>query len=334
MPRNEVYDRIVRGRTPVNIPLTNISTAYMQSLTGGATAFFPEVPVDLSTGTYYKFSKEDLLRDNVQAKPILGKVDPTVISYDTDEYKCKPEQIILGYDDIVQSDLVRTGAPGMLNIRRNKSRVIAQQMFIHSNKLFARGFFKKGVWGEDLVGGSDFAQFDNDNSDPIDVITDTITTMKKSTGRVPNKLGLGQRVFDKLRKHPDIMNRVIYGGTTASPAKITAQALATILGVDEIVVFDAIWNSANLGEAANMEFLCDENSMLLVYATSTPMIDEPTAGYSFRWDMGIDSTLPIIEWEGEAGTYSHYIGGMMSETQKVVCKDLGYFFSNVVSSEA
>lgn len=332
MPRNEVFDRIVRGRTPVNIPLTNISTAYMQSLTGGATSFFPEVPVDLSTGTYYKFSKEDLLRDNVQAKPILGRVDPTVLGYDTDEYKCKPEQIILGYDDIIQSDLVRTGAPGMLNIRRNKSRVIAQQMFIHSNKLFARNFFKKGVWGEDLTGGTDFEMFDNDNSDPIGYITEIITAMKKATGRKPNKLGLGQRVFDALIKHPDIMNRVIYGGNTASPAMVTTQALATILGVDEIVVFDAIWNSANLGEEGNMQFICDENSMLLAYTTSTPMVDEATAGYTFRWTMGIDSTLPIIEWEGEPGTYSHYIGGMTSESQKVVCKDLGYFFSNVVST--
>lgn len=335
---SEVFDRISKNRTPVNMPLTNISTAYFQSLTSGATTFFPEVPVQLSSSTYYKFSKEDLLRDNVQSKPILGRTDPTVISYDEDDYKCKPEQIIMGYDEIIQSDLVRGGAKGMLNLRQNKSRVIAQQLFIHQNKQFAKNFFKKGVWGSDLiggasasVGGTNFVSFDNDNSDPIGFITDQITAMKKATGRKPNKLGMGQRVFDALIKHPDIMNRVIYGGTSSNPAMVTTQALATILGVDEIVVFDAIWNSANLGEQENMQFICDENAMLLAYATSTPMIDEATAGYTFRWDMGIGTTLPIIEWDGAPGTYSHYIGGMISQDMRVVCKDLGIYFSNAVT---
>ena len=156
--------------------------------------------------------------------------------------------------------------------------------------------------------------------------------MKKSTGRKPNKLGLGQRVFDALINHPDIMNRVIYGGNTASPAMVTTKSLAAILGVDEVVVF-AIWNSANLGEEENTDFICDENAMLLAYATPTPMIDEATAGYTFRWDMGTGNILPIIEWEGDKGTYSHYIGGMISQDMKVVCKDLGIYFQNAVTPE-
>ena len=101
----EVFDRIRKGKTPINVPLTNISTAYFQSKSGGATSFFPEIPVTLSRAAYYKFSKEDLLRDNVRPKPILGKVDPTVFSYDTDDYKCTPDQIIVGYDNIIQSDI-------------------------------------------------------------------------------------------------------------------------------------------------------------------------------------------------------------------------------------
>lgn len=338
MPNNEVYERIIKSRTSVNIPLTNISTAYFQNLTGGATSFFPEVPVTLSEGLYYEFSKEDLLRDNVQPKPILGRTDPTVFSYTDKTYKCKPEQIITGYDEIIQSDLVRQGARGTLNIRQSKSRVIAQQIFIHQNKQFAKNFFRTGVWGTDIVGGAsasavgvDFVSFDNDNSDPIGFIDDCITAMKKATGRIPNKLGIGQRVFNALKEHPDIMNRVIYGGTSASPAKVTKQALATILGVDEIIVFDAIWNSGALGAAGNMQFICDENAMLLVYATSAPSIDEATAGYTFRWDMGIGSTLPVIEWDGEPGTYSHYIGGMISQDMRIVCSDLGMFFSNAVT---
>ena len=230
------------------------------------------------------------------------------------------------------------GAKGIMNFRQNKSKVIAEQIFIHQNKTFAQQYFKKGIWGTDLTGGTsasssstDFVSFDNDNSSPIKFIGDCITEIKRTTGRKPNKLGLGQRVFDALINHPDVMNRVIYGGNTASPAMVTTKSLAAILGVDEVVVFDAIWNSANLGEEENTGFICDENAMLLAYATSTPMIDEPTAGYTFRWDMGTGNILPIIEWEGDEGTYSHYIGGMIAQDMEIVCKDLGFYFQNAVT---
>lgn len=331
---NTVRNKIMKGRTPVNMPLTNISVAYLQNTTGGATAFFPEVPVSLSTGTYNIFNKEDLLRDNVQRKPIMGKVAPTVISSTTDTYKCYPEQIIVGYDDIIQEDMVRMGVRGMMDIRKSKATVIAQNMFIHRNKLFAKSFFKKGIWENDYAGGTDFAKFTDTNSDPIGLISRMKTQMKKATGITPNKLGLGQNVFDALILHPDIINRVIYGGNTLAPAMVTEKALAAILGVDEVVVFDAIWNTKNVGAEADMQFICDENSMLLAYAAPTPGIDVASAGYSFTWDMGQGTTLPIIEWDGEDGTYSKFMGGMMSYDMKQVCKDLGMFFENAVDPEA
>ena len=82
-----------------------------------------------------------------------------------------------------------------------------------------------------------------------------------------------------------------------------------------------------------MEFICDENSMLLCYATNTPSVDEATAGYTFTWDMGLGSSLPIMEWDGDDFTYSKYIGGMMSWDMKKVCDDLGVFFKNAVTPE-
>lgn len=107
---------------------------------------------------------------------------------------------------------------------------------------------------------------------------------------------------------------------------VTTKSLAAILGVDEVVVFDAIWNSANLGEEENTGFICDENAMLLAYATPTPMIDEATAGYTFRWDMGTGNILPIIEWEGDKGTYSHYIRRYDFAGYESSMQGLGYLF--------
>lgn len=328
-----LMNAVAKGRLLPNMPLTNISTAYFQEKSDGATNFFPRCPVTLSSSFFYKFSKEDLLRDNVQNKPILGKVDPTIIGYETDNYKCQPKQIILGYDEIIQSDLLRTGAPGMMDLRKSKSKIIAEQMYIHQNKMFARDFFNEKAWGNVKTGGDDFKPFDDAASDPIKIIDDAITNMKRETGRKPNKLGIGQRVFDALKAHEDIKERVIYGGSTPNPALVTEQVIAQVLGIDKLVVFDAIWNSAALGAEEDMKFICDENSMLLCYATNTPAIDEATAGYTFTWDMGLGSSLPIVEFDGDDFTYSKYIGGMMSWTMKKVCDDLGVFYKNAVTPE-
>lgn len=328
-----LMNNIAKGRIPANIPLTNISTAYLQSKNeGSALDFFPKCPVKLSSSYFYKFDKASLLRDNVRRKPILGKVDPTIIGSDTDNYKCEPWQIILGLDEISQADLLRTGAPGMMDVKKSKSKIIAEQLFIHRNKDFAANFFNSSAWSNTKAGSTDFTQFDDSASDPIAIFTNLITDMKRNTGRKPNKLGLGINTYNALINHEAIKERVIYGGSTPNPALVNETALAAILGIDKVVVFDAIWNSAGLGQEEDMEFICDENAALLCYSTNTPAVDEATAGYTFTWDMGIGQENPIVTWDGDDFTYSEYIGGMVAYDMKKVCDDLGVFLSDCVSA--
>ena len=81
-----------------------------------------------------------------------------------------------------------------------------------------------------------------------------------------------------------------------------------------------------LGQAANMQFIGDPNSFLLAYATDTPSIEEPSAGYIFTWDMlenGI--LLPVLNYQGEAGTHSEFVEGLMAYDMKKTADDLAFF---------
>lgn len=49
--------------------------------------------------------------------------------------------------------------------------------------------------------------------------------MNQQTGRMPNRLGLGINVFNALKVHPGILERVKYGGSTANPASVTENVL-------------------------------------------------------------------------------------------------------------
>ena len=70
--------QIVKGWRP-NSYLTNMSMAYFANPGDFvAPCVFPICPVGQSSSYYYKFSKADLARDNVQRKPAYGKVQPAI----------------------------------------------------------------------------------------------------------------------------------------------------------------------------------------------------------------------------------------------------------------
>lgn len=155
--------------------------------------------------------------------------------------------------------------------------------------------------------------------------------MNQQAGRMPNRLGLGINVFNALKVHPGILERVKYGGSTANPASVTENVLAQLFGVEKIVVLKSIMNSASMGADEEMQYIGDPNAFLLAYATNAPSIDEPSAGYIFTWDMlGNGQMLPILNYLGENGTHTEYIEGLMATDMKKTSDDLARFYKAAV----
>ena len=88
-------------------------------------------------------------------------------------------------------------------------------------------------------------------------------------------------------------------------------------------------NKAEMGQASRMEYIGDPNAFLLAYATDTPSIDEPSAGYLFTWDMlGNGNILPVLNYPGENGTHAEFIEGLMAVDMKKTADDLAMFFAD------
>lgn len=335
----QINAQIAKGAFRPHTALTNMGLAYYQNAANYfAKAIFPICRVQLSADNYYIFNKEDLLRDNWQRKPAYGKTMPAVVSEHTDTYRCQVDQMIMGIDEIRQTDLQRRQGPSIRDPRQQRTKTIAEQANIHQDRLFANAFFRSGVWANEWTGIDDtntgdkqFIKFSNDNSDPIQFIADQKTEMHEQTGRMPNKLAIGANVFNALRQHPGILDRVKYGGSTANPASVTKNVLAQLFEVDELVVMMSIYNQAKQGAEADMAFIGDPNALLLAYATDAPAVDEPSAGYIFTWDMlGDGQLLPIFHYPGEPGTHSEYVEGLMAYDMKKTADDLAVFCKDVV----
>ena len=331
--------QIAKGAFRPHTALTNMALAYYQnSKNYFAKAIFPVCRVNMSSDNYYVFNKEDLLRDNWSRKPAYGQVTPAVVSEHTETYACQVDQMIMGIDQIRQTDLQRRQGPNIRDPRQQRTKTIAEQANIHQDLLFAEKYFKAGVWGNEWAGiddtnvsGNQFIKFSNHNSDPIQFINTQKTAMQRQTGRTPNKLAIGANVFDALRYHPAILERIKYGGTTANPANVTENVLSQLFGVEELVVLMSIHNQAKQGKDADMEFIGDPNALLLAYATDAPSIDEPSAGYIFTWDMlGDGQILPIIHRVKDDATHSEEVEGLMATDMKKTADDLAVFCKDVV----
>lgn len=330
---------IAKGAFRPHTALSNMALAYFQSdAKAFAKTIFPICPVTLSSDNYYVFDKEDLLRDNWQRKPAYGKVDPAVLSEHTESYACVVDQMIMGIDRIRQTDLMRRQGPGAADPRMQRARTMAGQANIHQDVLFSKAFFRPGVWGHEETGvdstiptSGQFIKFSNGNSDPVALVDDRKTVMEQSTGRTPNRMAIGVNVFNTLKKHPAILERVKYGGTTANPATITENVLSQLFGIERLTVQRSVMNRAKLGQKADMRYIGDPNGFLLAYATDTPSIDEPSAGYIFTWDMlGNGNIMPVLNYDGESGTHSEFIEGLMATDMKKTADDLGMFFADAV----
>ncbi len=333
-----IMARIQKGWQPKRY-LTNMSMAYFASDNDHvAHKIFPICPVEFSTGYYYVFLKGDLTRDNVQKKPEFGKVAPSSMGHTDETYKCTVDQIITGIDQIGAQNYLRAGVPASIDPKRSKVRYVTEQQLLHLDVQFSQKFFRTGVWENEFTGiatgtpgASQFLKFSDANFDPVNFFDARKREIKLNGRREPNKLSLGYDSFNALKNHPDILERVKYGGSTPNPAVVNRNVLAQILGFQEVQVMEATYNVAEEGQPDDMQFICESDGALLTYTTNTPQIDEPSAGYIFTWDMlGNGNYMATDQFEGDPGTHSEFIEGLMSTDMRKTCDDLACYLSQCV----
>lgn len=336
----QINTQIAKGTFRPHTMLTNMALNYFQSFDNYfARGIFPIVRVRLSADNYYRWTLEDLLRNNWQLKPAYGKVTPTVIGEDSDTYAVKVYQDIRGIDQIRETDIDRRQGPSYAHDTRQwLTKQIAEGANIKQDIDFANKFFRSGAWTNEWEGvddtnvtGNQFIKWSNDNSDPITFIADRALEMLEKTGRKPNRLAMGANVMNALRKHPAILDRIKYGGTSANPAQVNVNALKSLFEMSHLTVMQSIHNPAKLGKESDVQFIADPDAILLAYAPEAPSLREPSAGYIFQWDMlGDGQILPTFQYPGEGGTHSEFVEGLMAYDMKKTADDLAVFCSGVV----
>lgn len=321
------------GDVHVDRPLTNISLAFMQGQEGFiADRAFPRVPVGKQSDKYWTYDRGMFNRAEMKKRAPGTESAGATYLLGQDSYSCDVWALHVNI-----ADQTRANADSPLAPDREGTEFLSLQALLRREKEWAASFFTTGVWTTDLAGvpgapaGGQFQQWDQAASNPIEDVRSAMDTVHASTGFRPNKMILGRRVYSKLLDHPDLVGRVDRGQTTG-PAQVMRQTLAALFELDEILVMDAIENTAAEGLANSHAFIGGKNA-LLVYAPASPGLMVPTAGYTFTWNglLGggvLGSRISRMRMEH---LKSDRLEIEQAFAQKKVAADLGFFFSAAIA---
>jgi hypothetical protein len=318
------------GDLHVNAPLTNVSVAYMQRDQDFiASRAFPNVPVAYQGNMYRTYDKADWSRIEAQERAPATESAGGGWRIGSDTYFARVYAI---HKDI--DDQTRANTDPDINLDRDATNYVTRQLLLKREKLWADTFFKTGVWGTEYAGvasgpsGAQFLRWDNANATPITDITNLGIAMAQTTGYRPNRLVLSPQVYNSLANHATLLDRIKY----TQRGMVTADMMAALFGVDEVLVPWGVVNTAPEGASGSYSFIFGKHALLL-YSAPNPSPMEASAGYIFSWTgyLGAGQQGNRVKRFRMEQIASDRVEGEMAFDMKVVASDVGVFFSDAIS---
>lgn len=319
----------------VNRPLTNISQAYMQDASDYiADKVFPVVPVQKQSDRYFVYVKGDWFRDEAQVRAPGSESAGGGYTLDNTPTYYAP---VWAYHKDVDPQ-VRANSDVPLNADRDATLFVTQRLLLKREVQFLAKAFTTSTWTGSST-GSDITVsplWSAANSTPLEDIETQIWAIKQNTAKFPNRFILGSRVWQILKNHDEIVQRIKY----TQRGVVTTDLLASLIappGVEDfrVMVAAAIKNTGAQGASDSFAFIADSKDALLVYTPAEAGIMIPASGYIFTWTglLGAGAygsritqiPTPLL------GIGSVRVEGELAFDTKITGTDLGAFFNNAVS---
>jgi len=323
------------GDVHVNRPLTNFAQKWLQDASGFVSLrAMPNLPVSNKSDQYWKFDRADFFRDEAQEVADGTEAPTGGFSQSQDSYLCKVHKWA---SDV--TDQQRANQDPQVNLEESKTQYVSLKLMIRRERLFMQRYFGTTIWTGDFTGvsgapgASQFQQWNESGSTPIVDLRAGIERVQARSGFRPNRLLVSRQVWNQLLDNDDLLSRINGGATAGLPAMVQRQLVAGLLELDEILVADAVFNSAQKGATEATSFIAGK-SALLYYAPSSVSVDgTPSAGVQFSWT-GLTGSTPSgyrIKRFRMEHLEADRIEGQMAFDYKVTAPELGSFFASAVA---
>ena len=324
------------GDYHIDAALTNVSVAILQNpVSFVSSRVFQNVPVMKQSDKYYTFDRGYFNRNGAQKRAPGTRVSEIGFAISNDSYFCEERGVAVPITDQAKAN-ADAGAPP----DRLAAALATHQMLIEKEVDFTTNFFSTSLWTTDVTGvassptsGQTIQWSDTTSGDPIGDVRTGIDTILGSTGIKPNVMVMGREVYSALIDHPDIQGRINGGATTAQPSLASLNLLAQIFEVDEVMVGEAVQNTAAEGDTNAHSFILGKKC-LLTYRPAAPGIMTPAAGYTFSWSGylgGINQFGFVVDTKRRDEEDMDVVRARSHYDHKLVSADLGYFWDAIVA---
>lgn len=265
----------------VDAVLTNISVMYVNDMYIGPMVF-PRVQVTKESDVFFVYDREDFLRNEAKVRPPSTRAQQGGYGLSTSSYKCHEYSFEKPIDD-----RIRRNSDNPLNPDRDATIYTTDKIDMAVEQLVQTAIETSGNWTTNatLSGTDQWSDFAN--SDPFDDVKTARLTVLKQIARKANTGVLSIEVFETLALHPDLLDRVKYTGTGERPAMVTAQMMAELFGLDQILVGSAVEDTATEGAAASIGYVWGKH-FWIGHVPSAPSLNTPAAGYTFTTGRMVD----------------------------------------------
>jgi len=287
---------------------------------------FPSVPSMKASDVFYTYPKGAWFRSDAQVRLPGTESAGTGYTLSTDSFNCEPP--IAVHVDV--DDARRANSDAVLQLDSEAGEKVAQDLALKKEIDWMSTFFTTSVWtgsttGSDITVGT---LWDAAGSTPIADMAAQIDSLKAKTGYKGNTVVLAENVWEILKNHADLLDRL----KITSDKIVTVDLLARVLEVDRVLIAGGIQNTAKEGQTPVLTPLATKD-VLIAYAAPRPGRYQPSAGYTFTWTGFLGAARNGIRVKKFRMEHleSDRIEGEMAYDQKLVAADMGAFLNNVIS---
>lgn len=334
------------GDVHVNVPLTNISVAYMQSASDFvADKVFPNIPVQKQADRYFTYDKRYWKKTEAQRRapgaPSAGsgfQINSTPTYY---------ADVWAVHKDV--PDQVRANTDRPLDADRDATNWVTQQMLLAKEKAFADAYIKTGIWATETDLSVTAPKWDAGGSDPTSVVSELAVDFLRQTGFRPNVGIMTPGVEQVLCNHTLILDRIKY----TQRGIVTNDLIASLFGLQNLYTMQATefvgdepspggYDPSIVGTVQSvntgMQFVggdpdaqAGNGFLLLLYVPPAPSLLTPSAGYTFSWNgyLGASAQGGRIKRFRMEENGADRIEMEMAFDMKLVCADMGSIITNI-----
>jgi len=284
-----VYDPRGGGNVHIDQVLTDISVAWPNNEFVGE-RLAPAVSVRKQSDKYYIFGREawglpvggDLRAPGTPASEVPG------LTLSLDTYFCQEHALKIAVTPEEQEN-----ADSPLQPTADGTGLVTQQLLLGrelaiKNLVTTTGNFASG-YSTTLSGTAQWSDYNN--SDPIGDWRTGVRKIHAGLFMEPNTAIIPYQVLSILEDHPDFIERIKY----SERGILTADIIAAVLGIANVIVPGVGFNSANPGQTATLGYLWGKD-VLMAYVPPRPALKTPAFMYEFVWRYNGGATQVVDRW--------------------------------------